>query len=49
MVCPGVRVLVVDDEPMNLMVAEGIFNGYQMQVTLADSGAKALTLCAKQD
>lgn len=49
MVCPGVRVLVVDDEPMNLMVAEGIFNGYQMQVTLADSGAKALILCAKQD
>lgn len=24
MVCPGVRALVVDDEPMNLLVAEGI-------------------------
>lgn len=48
MVCPGVRVLVVDDEPMNLMVAEGILRDYQMQVKTAESGMKALELCEKE-
>ena len=48
MICPGVRVLVVDDEPMNLMVAEGFFKGYQMLVTTADSGRKAIELCEKE-
>ena len=45
MVCPGVRALVVDDEPMNLMVAEGILRDYQMQVKTAGSGMKALEIC----
>lgn len=49
MVCPGVRVLVVDDEPMNLMVAEGILRDYQMQVKTADSGIKALELCEREE
>ncbi len=49
MICPGVRVLVVDDEPMNLMVAEGIFKEYQMRVTTAESGRKAIDLCEKED
>ena len=49
MICPGVRVLVVDDEPMNLMVAEGIFRDYQMSVTTAESGRKAIELCGKED
>ncbi len=49
MYCPGVRVLVVDDEPMNLMVAEGIFKGYQMQVATAGSGHRAIELCQEQD
>lgn len=49
MICPGVRVLVVDDEPMNLMVAEGIFKDYQMSVTLAESGRKAIELCEKEE
>ncbi len=49
LLCPGVKVLVVDDEPMNLMVAEGIFKGYQMKVTTAESGRKALELCGKED
>lgn len=49
MICPGVRVLVVDDEPMNLMVAEGIFKDYQMVVKTADSGRKAIELCEKED
>ncbi len=45
MICPGVKVLVVDDEPMNLMVAEEIFAEYQMNVTTAASGQKALSIC----
>lgn len=49
MICPGVKVLVVDDEPMNLMVAEGIFRGYQMSVTTAESGRKAIELVQKED
>lgn len=49
MICPDVRVLVVDDEPMNLMVAQGIFRDYQMSVTTAESGRKAIELCEKED
>lgn len=49
MICPGVRVLVVDDEPMNLMVAEGMFKDYQMNVTTAESGREAIKLCEKED
>ena len=45
---PGIRVLVVDDEPMNLMVAEGIFQSYQMIVTTAESGKEAIELCKKE-
>lgn len=48
MLCPDVRVLVVDDEPMNLMVAEGIFKEYEMQVKAAHSGIEALELCEKE-
>ena len=47
--CPDIRVLVVDDEPMNLMVAEGIFKNYQMSVATAGSGRKAIELCEKED
>lgn len=47
-ICPGVKVLVVDDEPMNLMVAEGIFMAYQMDVKTAGSGPEAIDIC-KQD
>lgn len=49
MICPGVRVLVVDDEPMNLMVAEEIFKDYRMSVETAESGRKAIELCEKED
>lgn len=49
MLCPDVRVLVVDDEPMNLMVAEGIFREYEMQVRTVHSGMAALELCEKED
>ena len=49
MICPDVNVLVVDDEPMNLMVAEGILKDYQMHVMTAESGRKAIALCEKED
>ena len=49
MICPGVRVLVVDDEPMNLMVAKGIFSAYQMAVKTVESGAEAIELCEKEE
>ena len=49
MLCPDVKVLVVDDEPMNLLVAEGIFREYEMQVRTVHSGIAALELCEKED
>ncbi len=48
MLCPDVSVLVVDDEPMNLMVAEGIFKEYEMRVKSAHSGMEALALCERE-
>ncbi len=48
MTCPGVRALVVDDEPMNLMVAKGIFKRYEMEIVTADSGFEAVELCKKE-
>ena len=47
--CPGVRALVVDDEPMNLMVAQGIFESYGMVVTTVGSGAEAISICERQN
>ena len=47
--CPGVRALVVDDEPMNLTVAMGVFRGYGMIVETAESGAESVEMCAKND
>lgn len=49
MVCPGVKALVVDDEPMNLLVARGIFENYGMVVTTAPGGQEAIELCGRQD
>ena len=49
MLCSGVRVLVVDDEPMNLLVAQGILEGYQMHVTTVESGRKAISICERED
>ena len=45
MICPGVRALVVDDDPMNLLVARGIFDSYEMIVSTANSGAEAIECC----
>ncbi len=49
MYCPGVKVLVVDDEPMNLTVAKGIFKRYGIQVITAASGKESIELCSEQN
>ena len=45
----GARVLVVDDEPMNLVVSNGMFKAYGMEVTTCESGQAAIDICQKQD
>ena len=49
MICPGVKVLVVDDEPMNLLVARGIFESYGMVVDTVHSGEASIAKCASED
>ncbi len=43
--CKDVKALVVDDEPMNLTVAMGIFRQYGMTVETAASGTEAIEKC----
>ena len=38
----GIRTLVVDDEPMNLVVASCLFRDYEMVVDTAESGREAV-------
>lgn len=42
---PDAKVLVVDDSPVNLMIAEGLLKETKMQITLAESGQKAVNAC----
>ena len=49
MTCPGLKVLVVDDEPMNLLVARGIFETYGMVVSTASNGPEAIEMCSVED
>ncbi|MEE3468155.1 MAG: response regulator [Eubacterium sp.] len=49
MFCHGVRALVVDDEPMNLLVADGLFKSYGMEVSTAESGFDAIRMCNDND
>ncbi|MBO4338036.1 MAG: response regulator, partial [Lachnospiraceae bacterium] len=49
MTTPGLQALVVDDEPMNLIVAKGIFSSYGMIVSTASGGQEALDMCAVKD
>ena len=44
--CPDVRVLAVDDEEMNLMVAKGVLGSYGIQVDTCLSGKEAVEKCA---
>ncbi|MDD6327211.1 MAG: ATP-binding protein [Lachnospiraceae bacterium] len=41
---PDVKVLIVDDNAMNLKVAAGLMKPYNMKVTTVDSGIKAIEL-----
>ncbi len=48
-VLDGVRALVVDDEPMNLVVARGLFREYNMVIDTAESGHEAIDKFAATD
>lgn len=39
----GIKTLIVDDEPMNLVVATGLFKEYKMIIDTAESGKEALS------
>ncbi|MEY8515521.1 response regulator [Lachnospiraceae bacterium 29-84] len=43
--CAGIRVLAVDDEEMNLVVAKGILGSYGMKVDTCLSGREAVERC----
>lgn len=45
--CEGVKVLAVDDEEMNLVVAKGVLGGYGIQVDTCLSGREAIELCGR--
>ena len=45
----GVKALVVDDEPMNLVVASGLFREYNMEVDTAGSGPEAIRAFRERD
>ncbi|MCI8784518.1 MAG: response regulator [Dorea sp.] len=45
--CEGVKVLAVDDEEMNLVVAKGVLGGYGMQVDTCLNGKEAIERCSK--
>lgn len=45
----GVSVLVVDDNIINLRVAQSIFSHYQLDVETASSGAEAIALCRSKN
>ncbi|MBP3505798.1 MAG: PocR ligand-binding domain-containing protein [Lachnospiraceae bacterium] len=47
-IAPKAEVLLVDDNPINLTVAEGLLEPLKMQITTANSGKKALDLIAKK-
>ena len=42
--CPDARFLVVDDTPINLVVARGMLSNTEAQVDTAESGARSLLL-----
>ena len=45
--CRDVRVLAVDDEEMNLLVAKGVLGSYGISVDTCLSGREAVELCAR--
>ena len=47
--CTNVHVLVVDDEPMNLIVAKRIFGKYGITVSTAASGPESIEKCREEE
>ncbi|MBQ7677942.1 MAG: response regulator [Lachnospiraceae bacterium] len=45
----GVTALIVDDEKMNLVVAEGLFSDYNLTIDTADSGQEAIEKFAEKE
>ena len=45
----ALKILVVDDEKMNLMVAKSILSRYGVEAVCASSGMEALDCCMRQD
>lgn len=48
-IAPAARILVVDDNPLNLSVAEGLMHPYRMQVTTVESGRAAISMLRSKD
>lgn len=48
-IAPAARILIVDDNPLNLSVAEGLMRPYHMQVLSAESGKAAITMLQSKD
>ena len=48
-VLDGLRALVVDDEPMNLVVATGLFKDYNMIIDTAKSGKESIVKFTEND
>ncbi len=46
---PDKKVLVVDDIPVNLMVAKGLMRPYKLQIDVAESGFKAIEMVKEND
>lgn len=44
---PDASILIVDDNSVNLMVAESLLSVYKMKITLAQSGYEAIEKCRK--
>jgi CheY-like chemotaxis protein/HPt (histidine-containing phosphotransfer) domain-containing protein len=43
-IAPSARILIVDDIPTNLKVAEGLMNSFEMRIDTCKSGAEAIDL-----
>ncbi len=46
---PKARILIVDDNPINLKVAVGLMQPYHMQIMTADSGKAAIAMLRSKD
>ena len=48
-VAPKARILIVDDNAINLKVAAGLMRPYQMQILTAESGPEAISMLRSKD